>query len=361
VSQVVIQPYFRASFTRQDGVELKWLGFLKSFWIDANQNLREDTAEGKVLNIAGNVIDKIFHLFFDENAKETEAHLVDDTNTCGSSQKKKLDELIPVFDSGCMLAQESPSNRRIYYNKDGTLTSFTTGEASYLQNIWKVCSNNPEVLCRNDGDCGGGQCISADASCIVRYLRGEDAPCNQPYVQRPRTLDISEVCRGLSGNRVWKLGDIISSSPAVAGPDPLNSYHLRYQDKSYLEYISSENYRKRPTIAAVSANDGMLHIFRVGYLKNTDDQNRPVRLVNSKTDTSSNLVGREEFAFIPRNALPYLVWYGNPNYCHVPTVDYRIMIFDAKLNNQWRTLLLGVMGFGGKKITASDNNVYSSS
>ncbi|MCY0867131.1 MAG: PilC/PilY family type IV pilus protein [Aquificaceae bacterium] len=367
-SQVVIQPYFRPTYPTAN-VELKWLGFLRSFWIDTKQNLREDTVESKVLNIGGNLIDKIFQIFFDDNTNETKASIVDDIDTCSSSTTKRLDEVIPVFDAGCRLAEIDPAQRKIYYNKGGNLTSFTTGEASNLTNIWKVCSNNQSILCTNKGDCGGNACVSADASCIIRYIRGEDNPSgctSYDYVKRPRTLDVSAFCSalGISGNKVWKLGDIINSSPAIAGPDPLNNYHLRYNDQSYLQYIVSESYKKRPTVVAVGANDGMLHIFRVGYLKKTDEQYRPVRLVNDQFSSSSDLVGEEVFAFIPKNALPYLLWYGNQDYCHVPTVDYRVMIFDANFgtaqNPNWRTLLVGAMGFGGKAITTSSGSFSSS-
>ncbi len=142
-----------------------------------------------------------------------------------------------------------PSDRKIYYNKDGTLTSFTTG-VSYFTNIWKVCSNDPSILCKNDGDCSGGTCQPADASCIIRYLRGEDNPsgCSSySYVQRTRTVDVRDFCSALNmtGNKVWKLGDIISSSPAIAGPDPLMNYHFKYNDSTtYFDYINSSQYVK---------------------------------------------------------------------------------------------------------------------
>jgi type IV pilus assembly protein PilY1 len=113
----------------------------------------------------------------------------------------------------------------------------------------------------------------------------------------------------------------------------------------------------------------MLHAFRVGRLVQTGDQDKPIRLVNAHNTMSNDLVGREEWAFIPRNALPYLVWYGNPNYCRVPTVDYRTVIFDASINgpananktvSSWRTILIGTMGFGGKSITTSAGTFSSS-
>lgn len=362
VSQVVVQPYFLPSYVRPDGTQVSWLGFLKGFWVDAKQNLREDTNLNKVLNLA---VDMIFQLFFDESQNQTVAAMISNIDACTVSQQKSINNIAPVFDSGCYLANTSPDDRKIYYNKDGTLTSLTTDQASYFSEIWKVCSNDPSVLCTNNGDCQGGDCVSADASCIIKYLRGEDSPsgCSSyDYVKRTRTVDVSDFCSafGMTGNMVWKLGDIISSSPAIAGPDPLMNYHFRYNDSTYFDYINSPQYKSRPVIAAISANDGMLHIFRVGYLQQTGDAGNPVRLINSSSDSGTNLVGKEEFAFVPKSALPYLLWYGNPNYCHVPTVDYRVYILDAKVGGNWRTLLVGSMGFGGKSVNTSAGTFSSS-
>jgi hypothetical protein len=379
VSSLIVQPYYYPKYIRQDGTEISWLGFLRSFWIDIRQNLREDTTEPKVLNIAGTIFDKIFQFFFDSDANETKVAILqssDITNSCVRESVKSINEVIPVFDAGCQLADRNPSDRNILYNKNNspTLTSFTTSEASYLSNIWKVCSNNPTVLCTSNTDCSGGTCQSADASCIIRYLRGEDNPCSYPYVQRTRTVEVGGadgLCSavGMSGNKVWKLGDIISSTPSVVSSEPVNIYHLRYNDATYLQYIRTDAYKNRTSFVFVGANDGMLHAFRVGRLVQTGDPDKPTRVVNAYNTSLSDLVGREEWAFIPRNALPYLVWYGNPNYCRVPTVDYRTAVFDVSIGgpanavktvSSWRTILVGTMGFGGKSITTSAGTFSSS-
>jgi len=176
ISSLVVQPYYYPKYIRQDGKEVSWLGFLRSFWIDTTQNLREDTTEPKVLNIAGTIFDKIFQFFFDSNDNQTKVAILqgsDTTSSCVREETKSINQVIPVFDAGCQLANRDPSDRNILYNKNGTLTSFTTSESSYLSNIWKVCSNDPAVLCTNNGDCSGGTCQPANASCIIRYLRGE--------------------------------------------------------------------------------------------------------------------------------------------------------------------------------------------
>jgi type IV pilus assembly protein PilY1 len=375
ISSLIVQPYYYPKYLRSDNTEISWLGFLRSFWIDTMQNLREDTTEPKVLNIAGTIFDKIFQFFFDPNDNETKVAILQDsdtTNSCVRESVKSINEVIPVFDAGCQLANRDPSDRTIFYNKDGTLTSFTTSESSYLSNIWKVCSNNPTVLCTNNGDCGGGTCQPANASCIIRYLRGEDLSSDSScpdYVKRTREVDIASFCPGASGTKTWRIGDIINSTPSVVSSEPVNIYHLRYNDTTYLQYIRTDAYKNRTTFVFVSANDGMLHAFRVGRLVQTGDPDKPTRVVNAYNTMSNDLVGREEWAFIPRNALPYLVWYGNPNYCRVPTVDYRTAIFDVSINgpatadktvSSWRTILIGTMGFGGKSITTSAGTFSSS-
>jgi len=376
ISSLIVQPYYYSKYKRQDNTEVSWLGFLRSFWIDVRQNLREDTTEPKVLNIAGTIFDKIFQFFFDPDANETKVAILRDSDTttsCVREGTKSINQLIPVFDAGCQLPNRNPSDRTILYNKDGTLTPFTTSESGYLSNIWRVCSNDPTVLCTNNGDCsGGGTCEPADASCIIRYLRGEylssDSSC-PGYVKRTREVNIANFCPGASGIMTWKLGDIIHSTPSVVSSEPLNIYHLRYNDTTYLQYIRTNAYKNRASFVFVGANDGMLHAFRVGRTVQTGDPNRPTEVVNAHNDMSNHLVGKEEWAFIPRNALPYLVWYGNPNYCRVPTVDYRTAIFDASIGgpatadktvSSWRTILIGTMGFGGKSITTSVGTFSSS-
>ncbi len=377
ISSLIVQPYYYPKYIRQDGTEVSWLGFLRAFWVDVRQNLREDTTEPKVLNIAGAAIDKIFQFFFDSNNNETKVAILqgsDTTTSCVIEGTKSINQLIPVFDAGCQLANRNPSDRNILYNKNNspTLTSFTTSEASYFSNIWRVCSNNPAVLCTSDTDCSGGTCQPANVSCIIRYLRGEDLSSDSScpdYVKRTREVDIANFCPGASGVRTWRIGDIINSTPSVVSSEPVNIYHLRYNDTTYLQYIRTNAYKNRTSFLFVGANDGMLHAFRVGRTVQTGDQDKPIRLVNAHNTTSNDLVGREEWAFIPRNALPYLVWYGNPNYCRVPTVDYRTVVFDASINGRanedktvssWRTILIGTMGFGGKSITTSAGTFSSS-
>jgi type IV pilus assembly protein PilY1 len=78
-------------------------------------------------------------------------------------------------------------------------------------------------------------------------------------------------------------------------------------------------------------------------------------------DTSVPL-GQEQWAFIPKNALPYLKALLDNNYCHLYYVDQTSQLFDASIGgpptvfvvdnavrtvSSWRSILIGGMRFGG--------------
>jgi type IV pilus assembly protein PilY1 len=367
VSSVVIQPYFYPSYLKEDRTTVDWIGFLRGFWIGPEQNLREDTVDKKILNIGGSSIDKIFQMFFDDNTQQTRIVYVNEPTTiCKAEGYRDINEAIPVFNSGCILAQRNLSRnpRNILVNRNGSLIGFSEADTSlvrYLRGMWSGVT--------------GATLTDAATKCIMRYLKGEnvlsDSTCrNLQYVKRSREVNIKNLCNLKSKSiRIWRLGDILHSTPSVISNEPLATYHLKYNDRTYFQYISDQKYRNRTSYLFVGANDGMLHVFRIGYIKEQNQRNKPVKLINSPTDTSTTKIGVEEWAFIPQNALPYLVWYGHPGYCHIYTVDYRFLLVDAsvkglpsdqKTKDSWRTLLVGTMGFGGKAINVN-GQIYSSS
>ena len=342
---LVLQPYFYPRYQAGD-VELSWIGFLKALWVDAKGRIREDTVADKILKLLEDL-----WVQFVSTSSGTKIFALSNETSCTATERNTPEDVPPLFEAGCKLAETNPGNRKVYVNKDGALVSLTDyALTSYLQAMWNDIAGK-----------------SLNATCIINYILGQDNPCpansnTTTFVSRPRTANISSLCPGSSGNRTWKLGDIYHSTPVVLSYEPLNNYHLRYGDSSYLTYINSDSYRKRTTYVFVGANDGMLHAFRVGWLSAYNPPNEPLKLTDAFSLTSTALIGKEEWAFIPRNALPYLLWLGHKDYCHVPTVDYRVSVFDVKDPNtgQWRTYLLGMMGFGGKAISAN-GTTYSSS
>jgi len=342
---LVLQPYFYPRYQAGD-VELSWIGFLKALWVDAKGRIREDTVADKILKLLEDL-----WVQFVSTASGTKIFAILNETSCTATERNTPEQITPLFEAGCKLAETNPGNRKIYVNKDGTLVLLTDSAlTSYVQAMWNDIAGK-----------------SLNATCIIKYILGQDNPCSADsntttFVSRPRTANISSLCPRSNGTNTWKLGDIYHSTPVVLSNEPLNNYHIRYGDTSYLTYITSDSYKKRTTYVFVGANDGMLHAFRVGWLSSYNPPNEPLKLTDAFNLTSTDLIGKEEWAFIPQNALPYLLWLGHKDYCHVPTVDYRVSVFDAKdpTTGQWRTYLLGMMGFGGKAISAN-GKTYSSS
>ncbi|MDW8136516.1 MAG: PilC/PilY family type IV pilus protein [Thermodesulfobacterium sp.] len=359
-SSLVIQPAF---YSRFPGVEnVSWIGILRAFWVDLKANLREDTNLDKWLNLISPV-DKVFQ-FVTQTGDTPQAWLLSNETACIGETRVQALDIKPTFDAGCKLAATNSSERTILiHTGNNNLVNLNTSEAqNYLFNLWKGVEPNID---------------NATTHCIRNYLMGNIlSSCLSnttiaPYISRPLTFNVSPLCSsaGVTGNYTWKLGDIIYSTPSVVSSEPNNIYHIRYFDMTYRGYVSNESYMNRNSFVFVGANDGMLHAFRVGWIKNTGNFTKPFRLVNAFDSDLIDQIGKEEWAFIPQNALPYLVWYGREDYCHIPTIDYRSFIVDASIQgasnetktvSSWRTLLVGVMGFGGKEIS-SNNTIYSSS
>lgn len=133
------------------------------------------------------------------------------------------------------------------------------------------------------------------------------------------------------------LGDVVHSNI---------NFRSRYTNYGYKQLNGNEGssyddylVRKRSTkdTLFVGANDGMLHAF------DADD-------------------GDELFAYIPDAILPKIATISNPLYgcdsdtClpHEYLVDGKSAVADAYIDNEWRTILTGTLGLGGKAIYALD-------
>lgn len=248
------------------------------------------------------------------------------------------------MEAGIILWQRdlASSPRSIYTTVDGSnMIPFTAAEAqsnatlqSYLQ--------APDDRTAQD---------------IVNYVHGHD-------ITGYRNRTVTTTYNGTESTRVWKLGDIVQSTPKLKSTFPLNSYHLYpsegYSDRTYYQFIndvdasgnSVGSYKNRG-VAFVGANDGMLHAFELGKLTFTSlPANTAARL-----ETTNVPLGTERWAFIPKGALPYLKYLTSPNYCHTFYVNQPVTIFDASVGsgnstaikdrNSWKTILIGGMGIGG--------------
>lgn len=179
---------------------------------------------------------------------------------------------------------------------------------------------------------------------IIRWVRGDDTISGY----RSRAFDWT----GDGNTEVWRLGDIIHSTPEVVGP-PSKRYDITDGDTSYAAFV--DQYAHRRHVIYVGANDGMLHAFNSGFW---DNSNFSFELDDSFASGTSTLtqhpLGSELWAYVPKAALPHLQWLTSPSYAHTYYVDgepksYDVNIFtaDADHPNGWGTILVVPMRFGG--------------
>lgn len=154
-----------------------------------------------------------------------------------------------------------------------------------------------------------------DAANVLAYLRGDrSGETTLPPTFRPRE---------------HLLGAIIHSEPVLVRPPRRN-----YVDTGYADFRTANESRAR--MLYVGANDGMMHAF------------------NAQT-------GAEEWAYVPRQVFPRLKNLAAADFTFQATVDGYLSLGDVNLGNtvggtgtNWKTLLVGGLGRGGKGYFALD-------
>ena len=315
---------------------ITWTGEMQNLWyyIDPflqNSNIREDTVTDKKLHL---IDDNVIQFWFDSLNNETKANKYSDTDGDGApnsfQSSETLDQVKSLWEVGGVLWSRNlgSSPRTIYTTTTGAAGStflFSTANASTLQSYLQAGS-------------------LTEAQDIINYVHGVD---KSGYRSRNVTIGAS------SG--VWKFGDIINSTPRLQSFMPLNNYHLLppngYMDVTYSQFISQDSYNNRG-MAYVGGNDGMLHAFFLGNLK----QDWSGKGTYEKAFLDGSDLAKELWAFIPKNSLPYLKYMTDPDYCHLYFVDAPNFLLDAsiegspndtKTTNSWKTILIGGMGMGG--------------
>ena len=341
-SSMLFQAFYYPVLNNETGKEISWIGDLRSYFLDENFNIREDTDKNKTLNYG---IDKIlFFKFFDELSKtmavkidDSDADAIPDQCFLPSDGIDMLD-INPILSVSDYLKGLETDNRVIMYNKNGSgdiENNFTTENVGDIKGYWEIADDNI-------------------ASKLIKFIRGYDYPNDTNFRNRHfLSSNSNEIYKD-----VYKLGDIINSTPQILSNTAVNMYHFIYRDWSYYEYVQSETVQNREPVVFFGANDGMVHAVGIGKVKDLPLNEKP-----NVAKVEGNYIGKELWAFIPKNALPYLQWYNiESDSCHVPKVDYRFQLVDAKIgeSDSWRTLLIGTMGFGGKSIQIN-TNTYSSS
>ncbi len=311
---LLTQAVFYPQKTFADGsneYRVKWIGELFSYWFLNTvkaQNIREDTNADKKLGILD---DKILQFKISGTTGKLRIDICasdsDGKPTSSCSFTDKLEDLKYLWEAGEELKNRSPSDRTLYtVGQDNTLVEFNTANLSQIQHFLGTDSDFfPNCLVKS-----GGQ---IDYISLINYVKGQDiSGC------RSRVVDNS-------GN-TWKLGDIIYSTPRL----------VKYNDYS---------------VVFTASNDGILHAFKVGKLEKPSSKDYLAEL------TGTNL-GKELWGFIPKNALPYLRFLADPEYCHLYIHDLSPFIFKADYDNDGteELVLIGGMRLGGGCINSSTVN-----
>lgn len=212
---------------------------------------------------------------------------------------------------------KAQGSRRILFKNGSALTEFTY-------------SNLPaSAKALFEGMCGSinklSQCpeLSSDArsnltaTALVDYLRGS----------REYEMNASDADDRLFRTRSGPLGDIVGGAPVYVGKPPLS-----YGD-SYKDYVESN--RNRQGVLYVAANDGMLHALKVS------------------ADATG---GQELWAYVPTAVMKDMHVLADKNYAakHRFFVDGAPVVADVQDGANWRTILVGGLGKGGRAYYALD-------
>ena len=394
-----------------------WAGGLQNFWyfVDpqfVNSNIREEGGtRDYVLDIlADNTTsptayhqDYILQFYYDSDAQKAKARRFYGLSNGGAGAQVDtvdFESLGNLWEAGKLLWAMAPSARTIFTttstaypvtldpNPAVTANKFSLDNLATLRpylNTDLSAAAEPTKTTENN----------QLATNLINWVRGTDFGANfsQTYTTgaetyRQRTVSLTSS----SGSNVWKLGDIIDSTPRISSWVPIHYYDKTYGDSTYYNFTndigstlasdSTGRYRNRGMIF-VGSNDGMLHAFKLGRLglkwkTQTDTQKATLKYcagdpstacasdldcpsgISCTTDTD---LGTEEWAFIPKSVLPYLKYLKDDNYCHLYTVDLTPYILDASIGvptgctgnywtcpkdaSTWRTVLIGGMRYGG--------------
>ncbi|MBO9514403.1 MAG: pilus assembly protein PilY [Variovorax sp.] len=237
-----------------------------------------------------------------------------------------VDVSSPAWSAQAKLDTKAASARTIYYRRpNGALQSFTYANLNtdgYGGNFSGFCTKTAAPTQCGSGMSDPNKTLANDGANLVNFLRGDG------------TYEATNSTSPLYRSRAHKLGDIIGGAPAFVGAPPFS-----YTDTGYSTYKSNNSTRQKVLYAA--ANDGMLHAFAV-----------------ESTGSGNNAIdaGSELWAFVPTEVMPDLYRLADTDYGnkHRYFVDGAPVVGDIQVNNNWKTILVGGLGAGGKSYYALD-------
>lgn len=162
-------------------------------------------------------------------------------------------------------------------------------------------------------------------------------------------------------NRGSALGDIVNSDPWFVGRANFGYSVLEgnsgNEGADYVDFISDPLVAGRQPAIYVGANDGMLHAFRGHGPKSCISIVGGVEVTDASCLASA---GAEMFSYVPNAVYENLASLSEPTYEHKYFVDGAPRAGDAYIDlgdgagKQWRTVLVGSVGAGGRGVFALD-------
>ena len=334
-----------------DNVEISWVGFLDSLFVDSNGRIREDTNGNAQLDDYNT--DFVVNIFFDTNSNQTLVQKFSSsdggTTLVAQGDASGLDSLRPVWRAHEELMNVSDViSQRTYSDLSNTGRHILTWIDADADGVVDTGEEQAMVASTFDGDNAGFLGVSSnEVTTLVNYVRGQDQP---GFRSRSVDYDNDDTLS------VWRLGDIINSDP-VPVSKPIGFYgsarSFDSSDPTFRAFV--QQYEDRRQVIYVGSNGGLIHAFNAGFWDEGDQQ---FTLTNG-TETSHPL-GGELWAYAPMNLLPHLRWLTTPDYPHVYYMDGTPLIFDANIFSDdddhpggWGTVLVMGMGFGGGDIDVS--------
>lgn len=246
----------------------------------------------------------------DLEAREIDLSVGTVSETAMWSAKTKLGQLVSA----------GADSRNIYFNKSGTLKPFsaTNLTTQITSKYFEPGLTNPNGALSQYAALSSTDQALATQESVINYLRGwsqyEDESSNSYKLYR---------------DRKHALGDIVNAAPVFMSKPPFG-----YTDANYATF--ADNNKTRQSVVYAGGNDGMLHAF------------------NGET-------GVEMWAFVPSAVIPNLYKLADKSYGtnHRFYVDGPITVGDVCLAttcaaNQWKTMLVGGLGKGGRSYYALD-------
>lgn len=371
----LVQAYFRPAVT--DGlVDTKWLGYLQSLWVDSKGYLREDTNGNNTLDLG---VDKPITYEIDASGNTVvnkfSVSVADPYPDLATDipQKFTLADILPIWEAGDVLTRTAPADRKIFTSIEGAAPVSLFGGVKFNNDTVALRDFIKPFLGVKDATAWSylGTTHADRAQNLIHFIRGNDSGFAGTSNIRQRAIN----------GTVWRLGDIVNSTP-VAVAVPPDNYGLIYSDQSYDEFYRYHTTRTdRETAVYVGANDGMLHAFTSWQY---DAEAKEFKKPSGAGLTEE--IGAELWSYVPRALLPHLKWLANPDYSHVYYVDLKPKVIDAKIfyktlgdpasgaidatydatydvaayhKNGWGTVLVGGLRLGGKAISVTDDFDYN--